>query len=93
MIECCPSLTVVLSQEIMYGAEVTGLPTGAPSTKNDTFAICWPLAAVAYKETVALKMEPVAGLVIWIDGPEPPPSATVTKSTGDVPITPIESVV
>ena len=83
----------MVSQEIIYGGAVTGLPTGAESTKNATLAIGWLLEAVAKSVTVENRIDPAVGLVSCTVGKTVPLLETVIRATGEVPMTPVGSVV
>src|SRR5262245_41324098 len=90
---CAPSELVLVSQFVRNGGAVTGWPICVPSTKKVTSAIPVPLAACAYSVTVDDTVEPSAGPVICTEGGAVPPFATVTATTGEVPMTPVGPVV
>ena len=52
-----PSDALVLSQVMLYGATVSGAPSGAPSSRNWTLVT--PTLSVAFAETVTVAPETV----------------------------------
>src|SRR6186997_3404604 len=61
---CAPGATVLESQLIVYGSDVTSAPSGAPSSRNWTPATLLSSDAFAARTTLEPDTGPAAGAVI-----------------------------